>query len=627
MIMNIFENNLKLLSKNNPKLAEKIRKHNEFSSNFALVESKSGDPNLKKNDYFLHDMFDPEQEAINFLNEIENKHSNSFNYIYGLGLGYLLKRFNKTLKGLIIVYEHDLDVLRLTFELVDFSDELSNPKVFIFDNLNDIETIYPQHFFYKYEISTSVSKVYKEHDFENAQNFINFVGYIHGIYDSNYKVYWRKHHSWVKSLTQNLKYIVKYDEVKALKNKFANKPAIVISAGPSLNKNIDFIAKYQNNFVIFCVGTALKTALKHGIKPDFICFVEFSPLSAKMIDEQDAINSNLILQVVTLTDIFERKSKNKFIFYADNDEASKWAAKKFGILQNEYINRGTVSVNALSSAKIMGCSPIVLTGQDLAYTNSQCYAEGSIYEDFKLKENKVDTDDLDAIIKKTNCDVNQIKKRLNSLTKQLYKVKGQNGEILWAPGDYASFIKYFEEIAKEFSNQTKLINATEGGAQINGFENMKFIDVVETYAQKPINKQIDFICTVEEKQTKIIENEIKNCLCVFDNYYKTIFDLGNKITLNMKINYLDSDNHIKFKCFLPELLKLYKKLRLLPKSDLLELLISRNIFFIDHYLKDFDDDKNCNCLINHLHCIFKYDYEGFVLPQIEFLRSSSLHKE
>ena len=102
--MNVLENNLNLLSKKNPNLAQKIASHDSLSSQFSLEESRSGDPNLKKNNYFLHDIFDPEQEAINLLNAIKDKHSQTFNFIYGLGLGYVLKRFNKKLNGYIIVY-------------------------------------------------------------------------------------------------------------------------------------------------------------------------------------------------------------------------------------------------------------------------------------------------------------------------------------------------------------------------------------------------------------------------------------------------------------------------------------------------------------------------------------------
>ena len=620
--MNIFENNLKLLSKNNPALAERLAKHENITSEFSLEESRSGDPNMKKNGYFLHDIFDPEQEAIDLLNKIEHKHSNAFNFIYGLGLGYVLKRFNKKLEGYIIVYEPDIDVLRLTLEMVDFSDELSNPKVFIFDKLDDVETIYPKYYFANYAVSTSIRETYKQNELNTAQEFVNKLGYIHGIYESNYRTYWQKTPKWVASLVSNISNISKYDEVMILKDKFKNKPALVISAGPSLNKNIQEIAKYQDNFVIICVGTALKSVLKYGIKPDCICFVEYHPVTAKMISEGEGKNSNIILQPITYSALYDAPAKNKFIFYADNDEVSKWAAKKFNINQKEYINRGTVSVNALVSAKIMGCNPIVLVGQDLAYTDSKCYADGSIYEDLKV-ENGVVSTDLTKTLSKTDVSEKVLTNRLNSLTKQLYKVKGQNGEMLTAPGDYASFIKYFEEIAVDYNAQSiKLINATQGGAQLNGYENMMFLDVVDKFANITLDKSINYQQPTTTLKQDIIKKEIAKTLQLFEASYKQFFEQGNEIANRMaEYNKNIQNAYVIYEKELIELLKLYKSIRLLPKSDLLELLMVRNIFFTEHYILNANDWKNKNNLLFYLHWLFKYDYEKFVLEQIKILKT------
>ena len=221
--MNIFENNLLLLAKNNPKLAEKIRNHTELSANFILDESASGDPILKKDNYYLHSNIDPEQEAIDLSEEVTNKDSHCFNYIYGLGLGYLLKRFRKALKGYVIIYEPDLDVLRLTLEMVDFTNELSNQKTYILNSFDDIDNFYAKNFFFGFDISTTIQKTYKEYELEKAQEFIKYLGYVHGIYDSNYKTYWKKHHKWVKSLTTTLNLFPRHNEVRALKNKFKDK--------------------------------------------------------------------------------------------------------------------------------------------------------------------------------------------------------------------------------------------------------------------------------------------------------------------------------------------------------------------------------------------------------------------
>ena len=330
------------------------------------------------------------------------------------------------------------------------------------------------------------------------------------------------------------------------------------------------------------------------------------------------------MQPITYKGIYDRPAKNKFIFYADNDEASKWAAKKFGISQHDYINRGTVSVNALASAKIMGCNPIVLVGQDLAYTDSKCYVDGAIYDDYQLSGNEVCVKNLENIMDKTKLSSNSINNRAKFLTKQLYHVKGQNGETLVSPGDYASFIKYFEEIATNYLKDTKLINATQGGAQINGYENMIFQDVVDNFARMSFDKTFSHSNSKSEMHRQIIKNEISDSLKIFENFYKTILEKGYEIASQMNINYDNPDNFKVFLDFMPILLNFYKNLRLQPKTDLLELLMVKNTFFIDHYLVKISDNINKNYLLNNLHCFFVNDYKNFILPEIDVLKNTQI---
>ncbi|MDD3593406.1 MAG: DUF115 domain-containing protein [Candidatus Gastranaerophilales bacterium] len=614
--------NLDILKLKNPKLAKKISEHNKLASEFALDETKSGEPNLLINNIPVHDTTDPEQEAIDFMRAIAVKNSNSINFIYGLGLGFLLKRFVKGITGHIIVFEPDLDVLRLVFELVDFTNELKLYNVHIVQNFEETEELYKDIFCLNYAISTSILDYYKTHRYKESSEFIKNLGFIHGFFQSNHETYFKKTKPWAKSLIDNLEYIPEYEEVKVLKDKFKNKPALIISAGPSLNKNILIAKQYRENFVVFCVSTAIKTAVKNGITPDFICFVEHVEHSMMSIKDVDVSDMNIILQPITYKGMFELKAKNKFLFYADNDPVSGVLAKKLGIERKDYINRGTVSINALVAAKIAGCNPIVLIGQDLAYTDSKCYAEGSLYDNFKVENNKVSSDNLQATLEKTNFTEKQANKRLNNLTEKLYKVKGQNGETLLSPGDYASFVKYFEEIALLYGKDTKLINSTEGGAQINGYENMPLAKVIEQYAKEPVNKEFQVTTNKKEQRKKIIRDEIKISIELYDKYFKPILEEGYNIFAGIDFDTKNPDN---FKIFIKEfetLLRIYKKFKTMPSSALLTLLWERNIFFTDFFIKHIDeDDKQKQKLFFYLHLLFYRDYHNFIAPQTEVLRN------
>ncbi|OHD98983.1 MAG: hypothetical protein A3K14_02095 [Sulfurimonas sp. RIFCSPLOWO2_12_FULL_36_74] len=55
---------------------------------------------------------------------------------------------------------------------------------------------------------------------------------------------------------------------------FVDNPILVLAAGPSLKKNIDWIKKYEDKFIIIAVGSALKTLQNNDIKPDIVTHID-----------------------------------------------------------------------------------------------------------------------------------------------------------------------------------------------------------------------------------------------------------------------------------------------------------------------------------------------------------------
>lgn len=613
--MSIFLDNINILREKNENLAEKLIAIKDLKNKFTLDEAASGAVNLVKNGIPIHNKFDPEQEAIDLLNQIEVKHSNSVNVIYGLGLGYVFKRLYKGLKGYIIVYEPDLEVLRLTFEMVDFKDELYDKRVFVVSSIDEIEEIYNKIFFFDYKISLSTAPYYLNYDLDNQQAFTKKLGYIHGLFSSNFDMFTNKYWLWINSLIDNMDYLADYDEVNSLKDYFKGKPAVIMSAGPSLSKNIDLIEKNRDKFVVFCVSTALKAAVKHNIIPDFVCFIEYLPDSSRFIDDETAKQTNIILQPVTSKSIFDKPAKKKFLFYADNDEGSKWLANLYGISTENYLNRGTVSINALVSAKIMGCNPIVLVGQDLAYTDSKCYAEGTVYEDLKVNDGKISVESTEDAVKKIQATEESIKNRCRALSSSVYYVKGQNGQMIPSSGDYAGFIKYFEEIAKSYKSEVTLINATEGGAQINGYKNMTLHDVIKRYCKKSVDFSLeDYMDINSDKRKELLSKCIKENVELYTKNYEKLFIKANDYARKIEIDYDSEENHLKLINHLPKLLEFYKELKSFPTTSLWTMLLRRTVLRIDRYIAESEDDKNQNNLIIWLHVLFTSEFEEHIKP-------------
>ena len=135
----ILNKNLEFIFDYNQQLVDKILNHTSLDKPVQLIESKSGDLNLLYDNEYVHDNIDPVYEAINLYQKNAGNDGNTkIHILYGLGLGYVLKRYSKKCNEKIVVLESNLDILRVTLELVDFSKELSKKNIKISSNFYEV---------------------------------------------------------------------------------------------------------------------------------------------------------------------------------------------------------------------------------------------------------------------------------------------------------------------------------------------------------------------------------------------------------------------------------------------------------------------------------------------------------
>ncbi|EOH7148894.1 6-hydroxymethylpterin diphosphokinase MptE-like protein, partial [Campylobacter coli] len=84
-------------------------------------------------------------------------------------------------------------------------------------------------------------------------------------------------------LVYNLPQMITHPTYKELlnKRKGLSKTAIIVSTGPSLTKQLPLLKKYQNKATIFCADSSYPILAKHNIKPDYVCMLERTELTAE----------------------------------------------------------------------------------------------------------------------------------------------------------------------------------------------------------------------------------------------------------------------------------------------------------------------------------------------------------
>ncbi len=279
---------------------------------------------------------------------------------------------------------------------------------------------------------------------------------------------------WLRQGLQNLPQMARSPSLARLKNAFKDKPLVIVSPGPSLDKNIDQLKALKGKAIILAAVQSAKALSDHGITADLMMVIDPKDFSY-VLEGADINGVEALIAGVTCNERFVKQPFKQVIFCNTNNELDAWVTDIFGDTAI-YGGGGSVSVSALRLALFTGANPIALVGQDLALTNGKVYSSNSV-----LGGVDVEVDEKTGSFVYKNCTDDFLKTgqeqgedRQNGRSK-MYKLPGYfGGEVNTRP-DFFIFHHEFVSIAKEIQALdcgVELFNCTEGGAFIEGFEHL-----------------------------------------------------------------------------------------------------------------------------------------------------------
>jgi hypothetical protein len=595
----VLEKNLEALAKRNKKLSELIRNHT--ASNVDFMEASSGDIIMIYDGFPMHDMQNPIEEAQKIYTHVKDTSYKSLNVIFGLGLGYLFKRATIECKGKIIVFEPSLDILRATLEVVDFSKELSLPNVWFVNDLIILRIIFMTNYFHGDYVGLQMLTAYKVKFPEQLEDITEGLQQMYKDSVINQATVLRKSKSWSLAALNNLFDIARFPNMLILRDQFTDIPAVIVSAGPSLEYALDKLKEIQDKVMIVSVGQALGALHKAGIKPHIVAVIENLNVSQQFEGISYINDLTVIVQPMTHRAIYELPVKRFLINFPLSDAISRWFGRNLSRDVSGLPNRGSVSFVAYYAAAKAGCNPLILTGQDLAYREGKMYASNTSYQEltYKVNENgqldyKYDDETYQKIGKTLELSEEEFKARRQSMAADTITIKGWEGETLYTTNSYAVFLHNFTDIAERELPESgqKLINASEGGAFIKGLEHLPFEEALNESDLDhgiDINRRIDEICsefTHSEKDLLELYNAIHEAmdnLQAAANISHEAIRISNNIQIELSKKEFDSvyiDNMVD------ELGK--KDMQLIPIIKQLELINP----FIQEELFDFSSNYN-----------------------------------
>ena len=235
-------------------------------------------------------------------------------------------------------------------------------------------------------------------------------------------------------------------------------PAYIVGAGPSLDRNIAELAKHQHNGMILAVDAACGALSKEYIQQDITVTLENKGSSHYLTHNVSNHHSLMALDITTHPSHWEVPARNRTVI-CNNDPAYSEPIIRHGGVPISY--GGSVSLVAFAMAYYMGCDPIIIVGNDYAYTDRRCYARNTMWEEQTI--NRIKKEEIQGdLIEFIGCPGRGRKKAINVIDAPAW---GGTGTVETSH-EMLTYRDWLSQMARRCNVQ--VINATEGGCHIDG---------------------------------------------------------------------------------------------------------------------------------------------------------------
>lgn len=398
----------------------------------------------------MQSQYRPIDEARRYVKQFEGLKQDSCILFLGMGNGYILRELLQYPQVQYVCYEPSLAYFCHVMCHYDLTDLILEDTIRIY--VKDINQSDLSLHMYKYVHALNWPVFYLDFMPKYQQLYTDEISYVETLYQKsrdhalqNYGSAKRFAISEMQNAIYNLRYMYHANSIAQYRGLLQNIPVIMVAAGPSLEKNIDLLEKYRDRAFIICVDHAVPMLSKHGIVPHAYMTVD----AGKDPDMfQDAKGAPWFVYTTSNHEAIQVLHDPKLIFTSTLYGYAEHIFQLAGSDLFEMASGGSVATNAVQTALYMGSQKIILIGQDLALTDNKLYA---------------------------GLDVNNIEQgQAVSYITSFY-----GGQVL-TRADFKSYIDYYEALANQRKDVT-FINATEGGAYIEGMQHMTLEAAMEQY--------------------------------------------------------------------------------------------------------------------------------------------------
>lgn len=506
--------------------------------NNALVKTEYGQ-------CFLHSLYDRNREIKRLLAPV--RENTQAIILFGSGLGdifsYITKHFS-TLEHLIIV-EPNLDIFRRLLSRIDFIVFLKKcPQVTFIINLKIEDT------------RVFISQVMDENLYESLAFLAPlsyrtlYQNYYRSVIELSRDIVRRKtiniatnsytSYRWLINEWRNQKH--PHIDIETIMQKISPPPIIIVSAGPSLNKNIHLLPEAKQKALVLAVSSSMSILESHAILPHFRMAFDANQHNKNVFSSIDTATCPLIYSTALFHEILPMYKGALVQMVLNSNWISRYFRKKQAKSTILIRSGHTIANVAFDLACQWGSRKIILVGQDLCYTGNKMHASGAWDDNWDASE--------------------AIKKNWVS-TKDIY------GQPVYTDKPFLGMKDVFEELIAAHPH-VKCINASEGGLSIAGAPNKTLRQVLDEDLTETLDlKNVIDHLLASEASIKLQENDTAKIVQIAESELAAIHSINqSQFVLLTEVHSLLERN------FLSD--KVLKKLRKFEK-------ISEKLYRIDYY--------------------------------------------
>lgn len=260
----------------------------------------------------------------------------------------------------------------------------------------------------------------------------------------------------LQNFWSNLQFTWRGGDIDRLRNVWADRPLVVVSAGPSLTASLPALAQANSHALVMATAPTAGLLIAAGIRPDVVVTVDPFDANLAHFSGWDSTGIPLVYYQRAFRGV-PASYRGPLCAFTMRDERP--LPLRADARPCSFFPGGTVAFSALQLAHHMGANPIVFVGQDFSFADGRTHADGVAWG----RDVSADTQS------------------------PLLEVPGVNGGVVRTNGLYYSYLIHMQAYLLAFEKLHPLVrhfNASAGAA-IEGTEPKSLEQVLLEHSTRP----------------------------------------------------------------------------------------------------------------------------------------------